>query len=124
MISLIRRRTFLPRKLALRSCTYGFGLGPQSRKLHRPVACLTVRTMASLSLFFGTIQQHLNLPNVALPTISLWTINRVSVSRAFLCMRVFCNNFCSLRVSVHLCSLVYSLLFQLYDFVPSTHSSV
>jgi hypothetical protein len=35
-------------------------------------------------------------------------------------MRVFCNDFCSVCVSVHLCFFVYSLLFQLYDFVPST----
>jgi hypothetical protein len=38
------------------------------------------------------------------------------------CMRMFCNNFCSVCVSVHLCSLVYSLLFELYDFVPSIHT--
>ncbi len=39
-------------------------------------------------------------------------------------MRVFCNNFCSVCISVHLCSLVYFVLFQLYDFVPSIHNSV
>ncbi len=32
-------------------------------------------------------------------------------------MRVFWNNFCSVCVSVHLCSLVHFLLFQLYYFV-------
>jgi hypothetical protein len=48
-----------------------------------------------------------------------WCVACVSV-----CMRVFCNNFCSVCVSIHLCSLVYSLLFELYDFVPSIHSSV
>ncbi len=39
-------------------------------------------------------------------------------------MRMFFNNFCCVCVFVHLCSLVYSLLFQLYNFVPSIHSFV
>ena len=98
---------------ALRSRANGFGLGPQSRKLQRPVSCLTVRTMASLSesppCFFATSQQPLNL---SLPMISLCTTNHDGVS---VCMSVFCNNFCSVCVCVHLCSLVYSLLFQMYD---------
>jgi hypothetical protein len=93
----------------------GHKLGPQSRKLQRPVSCLTVRAIASLFLFFGTSQQHLYL---SLPTISLCTTNRVSVSLAFLCVCA-CSVTTSVLfcVSVHLCSLVYFLLFQLYDFV-------
>ncbi len=80
----IRRLTLLPGpcRWALCSRAYGLGLGPLSRKLQWPASCLTVRTMASLSLFFGTSQQHLNLP---LPTISLCTTNRVGVSHVFLC---------------------------------------
>jgi hypothetical protein len=65
------------------------------------------------------IHTYTHTYTVTLPTISLCTTNRVSVLLAFLrvCACSQCNSFCSIFVSVHLCSLVHSLLFQLYEFV-------
>jgi hypothetical protein len=65
---------------------------------------------------FGTrAKQHPHLP---IPTISLYTTNRVSVSHVFLYVcACSINIFCSLCVHVHLCSLVHSLFLQLYGFV-------
>ena len=80
-ISPIRRLTLLPPKQALRSCTYRFGLRPQSRKLQRPVSC----DCLPVPVFW-------NKPTASKPSttydVPLYH-NRVSVSLAFLCVCAF-----------------------------------
>jgi hypothetical protein len=69
----------------------------------------------SVSQWFGTSQQHLNLP---LPTISLYAFSKVyalyplyhkacqCVACVSVCMHVFCDNFCSVCVCVCVCVCV------------------
>jgi hypothetical protein len=102
------------------SCTF-FPRTPLAH-IRGPVSCLTVRTMASLSLFFGISQQHLNLP---LPTIPLCTTNCASVSLAFLCVCA-----CSVTTAVlfvFVFTYVLSCILHFFNctiLFPSIHTSV
>ncbi len=61
----------------------GSGWGRSRESCSGPFHAWQCRRWPLLSLFFAASRPHLNFP---LPTISLCTINRVSVSLAFLCV--------------------------------------
>ncbi len=78
--------------------------GSLSRMLQRPASCLTLSADDGLP-----VSVSWNKPTASEPSttydLPLYHKPCWCVACVFVCMRVFCNNFCSVCVYFHLCSL-------------------